>query len=146
MPDKILQAIEGLKSDFTNKFDSLTDKIDTLSEKVDNQGKQIDTILEKVDNHGKQIDTLLEKADKHEKQIDTLLVKVDNQGIQIRENTQLLKALEHLAQVNKAEHDKMSYNIAEITGEIKAIRKDLLNVELITASNWGDIVKLKTVK
>jgi len=118
MADKILQAIEGLKNDFNNKFDSLTDKIDTLSEKVDKHGNQIDTLLEKV----------------------------DNQGNQIRENTQILKALEHLAQVNKAEHDKMSYNIAEINGEIKAIRKDLSNVEIITASNWGDIAKLKTVK
>ncbi|MCO1603199.1 hypothetical protein [Desulfosporosinus nitroreducens] len=64
----------------------------------------------------------------------------------IQENTLILKALEHLAQINKAEHDKMSFNIAEISGEIKAIRKDLLNVELITASNWGDIVRLKSVK
>ena len=77
---------------------------------------------------------------------DELSEKVDNQGIQIKENTQILKALEHLAQVNKAEHDKMSFNIAEISGEIKAMRKDLSNVELITASNWGDIVRLKSVK
>ena len=118
MEDKILQAIEGLKNNFNHKFDSLTNKIDTLSEKVDNQGNKINTLSEKV----------------------------DNQGNQIKENTQILKALEHLAQVNKAEHDKMSFNIAEISGEIKAIRKDLSNVELITASNWGDIAKLKTVK
>jgi len=77
---------------------------------------------------------------------DVLSEKVDNQGAQIKESTQILKALEHLAQVNKAEHDKMSFNIAEISGEIKAIRKDLSNVEIITASNWGDIAKLKAVK
>lgn len=77
---------------------------------------------------------------------DVLAEKVDNQGNQIRENTQILKALEHLAQVNKAEHDKMSFNIAEISGEIKAIRKDLSNVEIITASNWGDLARLKAVK
>ena len=124
MEDKILQAIEGLKNIFNLKFD-------TLSEKVDNQGNQIDTLSEKVDNQGNQINTLSEK--------------VDNQGNQIKENTQILKALEHLAQVNKAEHDKMSFEIAEISGEIKAIRKDLSNVEIITASNWGDIAKLKSV-
>lgn len=146
MPDKILQAIEGLKSDFNNKFDSLTDKIDTLSEKVDQHGVQIGSLLEKADKHENQIDTLLVKVDNHGKLIDTLLVKVDNHGNQMSENTQILKALEHLAQVNKAEHDKMSYNIAEISGEIKAIRKDLLNVQIITASNSGDIAKLKTVK
>ena len=76
----------------------------------------------------------------------TLSDKVDKQGNQINENTQILKALEHLAQVNKAEHDKMSYNIAELTEEIKAMRKNLSNVEIITASNWGDIIRLKSVK
>ena len=76
----------------------------------------------------------------------TLSDKVDKQGNQINENTQILKALEHLAQVNKAEHDKMSYNIAELTEEIKAMRKNLSNVEIITASNWGDMIRLKSVK
>ena len=32
-------------------------------------------------------------------------LKFDNQDKQLKENTQILKALEHLAEVNKAEHD-----------------------------------------
>jgi len=91
-------------------------------------------------------DRILQAIEGLSNQISALSEKVDNQGKQIKENTQILKALEHLAQVNKAEHDKMSFDIAEINGEIKAIRKDLLNVELITASNWGDIARLKSVK
>jgi len=85
----------------------LNSKINSLSDKVDKQGNQINLLSEKVDNQ------------------------------QIKENTQILKALEHLAQVNKAEHDKMSLDIAEISGEIKAMRKGLSNVEL---------VKLKSVR
>jgi chromosome segregation ATPase len=91
-------------------------------------------------------DKILQAIEGLKTQITTLSEKVDNQGNQIKENTQILKALEHLAQVNKAEHDKMSLDIAEIRGEIKAMRKDLSNVEIITASNWGDIVRLKSVK
>jgi len=87
-----------------------------------------------------------QKIDKVSVKIDSLSDKVDNQGNQLKENTQILKALEHLAEVNKAEHDKMFFDMAEMSGEIKNIRKDLSNVELITASNWGDIVKLKSVK
>ena len=87
-----------------------------------------------------------QKIDKVSVKIDSLSDKVDNQGTQLKENTQILKALEHLAEVNKAEHDKMFFNMAEMSGEIKNIRKVLSNVELITASNWGDIVKLKSVK
>jgi len=135
MEDRILQALEGLSNQIT-----------ALSEKIDSQGNQITALSEKVDSQGNQITTLSEKVDSQGNQINMLLEKVDNQGNQIKENTQILKALEHLAQVNKAEHDKMSFNIAEISGEIKAIRKDLLNVELITASNWGDIARLKSVK
>ncbi|MDR3587480.1 MAG: hypothetical protein P4L59_19530 [Desulfosporosinus sp.] len=65
---------------------------------------------------------------------------------QVNENTQILKALEHLAQLNKAEHDKMLVDIAETKGEVIAIRKELSAVELITANNWSDIVKLKSIK
>ncbi|MDO0824388.1 DUF16 domain-containing protein [Desulfosporosinus nitroreducens] len=163
MEDKILQALEGLSNQITGlsgKVDNQGDKITALTEKVDNQGNQITTLTEKVDSQGNQITALTEKVDSQgdkitaltEKvdsqgnQITALTEKVDTQGTQIKENTLILKALEHLAQINKAEHDKMSFNIAEISGEIKAIRKDLLNVELITASNWGDIVRLKSVK
>ena len=105
-----------------------------------------DKILQALEGLSNQIITLAEKVDNQGNQITTLTEKVDIQGTRIKENTQILKALEHLAQVNKAEHDKMSFNIAEISGEITAIRKDLLNVELITASNWGDIARLKSVK
>ena len=73
-------------------------------------------------------------------------LKFDNQDKQLKENTQILKALEHLAQVNKAEHDKMFFNMAEMSGEINNMRKDLSTVEIMTANNWGDIAKLKSVK
>lgn len=87
-----------------------------------------------------------QRIDKVSVKIDSLSDKVDSQGNQLNENTQILKALEHLAEVNKSEHDKMFFNMAEMSGEIKNIRKDLSNVEQITASNWGDIAKLKSVK
>jgi len=103
-------------------------------------------ILQALEGLSHQITTLSEKVDGQGKQITTLSEKVDNQGTQIKENTQILKDLEHLAEINKAEHDKMSFNIAEISGDLKSIRKDLLNVELITASNWSDIARLKAVK
>lgn len=91
-------------------------------------------------------DKILQALEGLSNQITVLSEKVDNQGNQIKENTQILSALEHLAQVNKAEHDKMSFNIAEMSGKIEAFGRSLSNIELITASNWGDIVKLKSVR
>jgi hypothetical protein len=64
----------------------------------------------------------------------------------IDEHTQILRALEHSAEVNKAEHDKMANDIAKIQGDVTGIRKDLSQVELVTANNWADIARLKSVK
>lgn len=66
--------------------------------------------------------------------------------IQVEENTKILNALEHKVDVFSAEQQNLKHEVAEISGEIKAIRKDLSNVEVITASNWSDIAKLKAVK
>ncbi len=65
---------------------------------------------------------------------------------QLEENTNILKALEHKVDVLSAEQQNLKHEVAEIKGEIKAVRKDLSNVEVITASNWSDIAKLKAVK
>lgn len=62
------------------------------------------------------------------------------------EHGQILRALEHSEQVSRAEQDRMSNEIAYIKGDIAALHKEIGNVEIITASNWSDIVKLKAVK
>lgn len=62
------------------------------------------------------------------------------------EHSQILRALEHKTDVISAEQENLKHEVAEVKGEVKGIRKDLGNVELITASNWSDIVKLKAVK
>ncbi|QIB27506.1 hypothetical protein [Caloranaerobacter azorensis] len=62
------------------------------------------------------------------------------------EHTQILRALEHSVQVNKAEHDSIMNDISDIKEEIQNLKKDINKVEIITASNWADIAKLKSVK
>ncbi len=62
------------------------------------------------------------------------------------ETYQVVKALEHSAEVNKAEHDKMANDIAHIKGDVEALRKDLSTVEIVTANNYADLAKLKAVK
>ena len=66
-------------------------------------------------------------------------------SIKLDEHTQILRALEHSAQANKAEQDKMTNDIARIQGDIESIKKGLAGVELITANNWADIVKIKSL-
>ncbi|MEG0181783.1 MAG: hypothetical protein RRZ84_07170 [Romboutsia sp.] len=73
-------------------------------------------------------------------------LKLDEVESKLDETYQIVKALEHKSEVNKAEHDSMINDIAHIKGDVGAIKKDITNVEVITASNWADIAKLKAVK
>ena len=41
---------------------------------------------------------------------------------------------------------KITDAIQQIKTDVEAIKKDVTNVEVITASNWADIAKLKAIK
>ncbi|MBU3114728.1 hypothetical protein [Clostridium lacusfryxellense] len=67
-------------------------------------------------------------------------------SIKLDETYQIVRALEHSAEVNKAEHDKMANDIAHIKGGVESLRKDISTVEVVTASNYAYIAELKAVK
>lgn len=89
---------------------------------------------------------LLEGQEKMNSRLDNIEGRIGGLESQVAENTQRLKALEHAVQVNTAQIDKLSFEVAEIKGDVKSIKKDLSVVETITAKNWGDIVELKSIK
>ncbi len=72
-----------------------------------------------------------------------LLKTINNK---LDEHTQILRALEHVSEIHKADIDKVNHAIARVEGEVKGIREDLTAVEMITSKNWNDISKLKAVK
>lgn len=78
-----------------------------------------------------------------DKKLDEKLAPIKSK---LDETYQIVKALEHSAEVNKAEQDKMSNDIAHIKGNVESIKKDLLQVEMVTSNNWNEITKLKSVK
>ena len=41
---------------------------------------------------------------------------------------------------------KITDTVQQIKIDVEAIKKDVTNIEVITASNWADIAKLKAVK
>ena len=41
---------------------------------------------------------------------------------------------------------KITDTVQQIKIDVEAIKKDVTNVEVITASNWADIAKIKAVK
>ena len=102
----------------------------------------------KTDIKGLKDDVSSLKADVSSLKTDVSILKTDviELKIQVKENTEILKALEHSAQVNKAEHDRMFIDIAHTKGSIEALRKDLSTVEVITAKNYSDLAMLKAVR
>jgi chromosome segregation ATPase len=65
---------------------------------------------------------------------------------QQEESNSILRSLEHKADINKAEHDKLFNDIAKLSGNIEDMRKDLCAVEIVTARNLENIAQLKLVK
>lgn len=65
---------------------------------------------------------------------------------QQEESYLILKSLEHNSEVNKAEHDKFSNDVAHLYGEVESMRKDLSAVEVVTARNMEHIAQLKVIK
>jgi len=59
------------------------------------------------------------------------LDKLDEIEIKLDENIEILRALEHKAEVNKSEHDKMNNDIAHIKGTIESIKKDMSTIEIV---------------
>jgi len=57
---------------------------------------------------------VLAQFEKMNSRFDKMDSRFDSLESQVKENTQILKALEHLAQVNKSEHDRMIFDIANI--------------------------------
>lgn len=103
-------------------------------------------ILNALVGLNRRFDKLEDRFDKLEGRFDKLEGRFDSLEIQVRENTQILKALEHSAQVNKAEHDKMNIEMAKFNGTLKSVQNALSAVEKVTANNWSEIVELKAAK
>lgn len=62
------------------------------------------------------------------------------------ESIAILRSLEHKADINKAEHDKLLNDIVKLSGNVENMRKDLSAVEVVTARNMENIAQLKLIK
>ena len=81
------------------------------------------------------------QTDMKEMHVDIKLMKTT-----LEEHTQILGALKHKTDVISAKQENLVHEVAEIQGDVKSIRKDMNSVEIITANNWADVAKLKSIK
>ena len=111
-------------SSFESKFSNIEERLTNFESKFSNVEGQLSTFESKFSSMEDQIAGIKDQLDEH---------------------TQILKALVHASEVNAAERDKMSNDIAHIKGEITGLRKDMLQVEMVTSSNWNEIARLKAM-
>lgn len=79
------------------------------------------------------------------------MIRMDKQAMDIlqqllkgqQETNSRLESLEKSTGTIISEVARLREDITEVKGEIVELRKDLNLVELATANNWADIVKLK---
>jgi hypothetical protein len=75
--------------------------------------------------------------------LENILNEVKSIKIQQQEDHLVLKAVEHKADINKAEHDKMFNDIAHIEGHLKNIDENIDAVKEIIGRHEVDITILK---
>ena len=133
------EIVNILRDVIREELKPINNKLNSLENKVDSLGKKVGNLENKVDSLEIKVDGLKIK-------VDGLEIKVDGLQVQVKENTRILNALVYSAEINKSEHDSMKNDVIHIIGTVESIKKDLSQVEIITASNWGDIAKLKAVR
>jgi len=75
--------------------------------------------------------------------MESMLKKITGMETQQQEDHDILKALEHNSNVNKAEHDNMSNTISHIEGSLKKIDENIGAVKEILGRHEVDITVLK---
>lgn len=117
---------------------------------MDQIERKLDLILDAVHDLAQKVVRLETRMDSLESRVGALetgvagLKKdVGELKLQVGENTAILHALSHSAEVNKAEHDQMSMSLAHLTGEMKGLRRDVDRIEVVTADNYSYIAHIK---
>lgn len=75
------------------------------------------------------LEGVINKIDKLESRFDNVEYRFDNLESQVKENTQVLKALEHKVDVIKAEQDNFTYQLAKISGDVHSIKSAVIKGE-----------------
>ncbi|WPX08602.1 nucleopolyhedrovirus P10 family protein [Anaerocellum danielii] len=168
---EILELILEKVTIIDQKVDRLEKRVENLEKRVENLEKKVEALERRVESLERRVESLERRVESLEKRMDSLEARVEKLELQVAENTQILKALEHLAQVNKVEHDNFTHQLARVEGllsseipkkkeehqllfvkteenseKITRPEKDMVVIESVCGKNMQDIAFLKGVK
>ncbi len=112
--------------------DLLDEKLEPIKSDIGNMKSDIGNMKSDIGNMKNDITNM---------KSDISLIKTQQE-----EQSRILRILEDKAVTNKAEHDKLSNEMAHLSEKVENMRKDLATVEVVTARNMENIAKLKIVK
>lgn len=97
--------------------------INTRLDRMEGRLDKVESRLDKVDSRLDRIEGRLDRVES-----DIKIIKEDQKLMksQLDENTSILKALEHKAEINKAEHDNFTIQLARIEGSVNEIKNEVV--------------------
>ncbi|QCX33153.1 hypothetical protein FDN13_05250 [Caloramator sp. E03] len=83
-------------------------------------------LIVEVKGMNTRLDKIESRLDRMETDIKVLKEDQQLMKSQLNENTSILKALEHKADINKAEHDNFTIQLARIEGSVNEIKSEVV--------------------
>lgn len=108
--------------------------------------EELKPIKNEIGGMKEEINTIKTDVSGMKEEVNTIKTDMNSMRLKLDETYDIVKALEHSSQINKAEHDSMVNDIAHIKGDTEAIKRDMARIEEATAHNWLDIAKLKQAR
>lgn len=112
---KLLKEMKSEMSEMNRRFDGVEKRLDSIDRRLDG----VDQRLDGVDR------------------------RLDGMESTLKEHGQMLNAIEERTKVDSARIENLEYNMANVSGDIKGIKKSVSNISIITAQNWSDIEEIK---
>lgn len=90
---------------------------------IENLLKQILDAQNKTNERLDRLESITNNLQSTTSNLDTTTTSLESQT---SESTQILKALEHNAEVHKAELDNLTHAVAKLSGDVKSIKKEVV--------------------
>ncbi|MEA4835973.1 MAG: hypothetical protein VB133_12640 [Anaeromusa sp.] len=143
--DRMEQQNETRFDSLEKRFDSLEVRFDKLENRVGNLESRFDTLEGRFDALEGRFDNLEGRFDALEGRFDTLEGRFDNLEGQVRENTDLLKAIQHNTEVLNAKVEALTLTTASKDAVARLDAKfEVLNARLFQQE--VEIHQLKAIK
>lgn len=142
MEDKLQKGGNSVDKETLKMFSELLDsKLGTLENKLDDKLGALENRLDS------KFGALENRLDKNTMLLENLTSKVETMAeVQKSHMEQNEKAHNDIVKSFSEKIEVIELAIKDTSKDVKEIKNGLINVELITSSNWNEIIKLKAIR